>query len=447
MIVETALTAYLKFNYQRLLQINPAARIDPPAPQPGVTYLLYIHIPFCEELCPYCSFNRFPLEEALARDYFKALLKEILMYGDRGFDFAAVYVGGGTPTVLPREMGTVLEALRKRFSIREVSLETNPNHLTDEILGMLKDKGVNRLSVGVQSFDDGLLKRMERFRKYGSGADIRARLEKTRGIFDTLNVDMIFNFPGQTVDMIARDVRTIIDIEADQVTFYPLMVSDMTRKELARRFGPISYRQEKLFYGLISDALHEKYSCGTAWCFSRKKTMIDEYIVDYDQYVGAGSGSFGYLGGSVLANTFSVHGYLEAIAQDRLPLLARRDFSMEDQVRYYFMMKLFGTTLKVDEAERKFHGRFMKTLRAAVQVFKLLDAVKEDRGTLRLTRRGQYLWVIMMREFFTGVNNFRDTCREMIYSPKTTEQGDSCGSVRQAGIASQARNAPHDRLL
>ena len=143
------------------------------------------------------------------------------MYGDRGFDFAAVYVGGGTPTVLPREMGTVLEALRKRFSIREVSLETNPNHLTDEILGMLKDKGVNRLSVGVQSFDDGLLKRMERFRKYGSGADIRARLEKTRGIFDTLNVDMIFNFPGQTVDMIARDVRTIIDIEADQVTFYP----------------------------------------------------------------------------------------------------------------------------------------------------------------------------------------------------------------------------------
>ena len=114
---------------------------------------------------------------------------------------------------------------------------------------------------------------------------------------------------------------------------------------------------------------------------------------------------------------------------------------------YDFMMKLFGTTLKVDEAERKFHGRFMKTLRAAVQVFKLLDAVKEDRGTLRLTRRGQYLWVIMMREFFTGVNNFRDTCREMIYSPKTTEQGDSCGSVRQAGIASQARNAPHDRLL
>ncbi len=414
MIVETALTAYLRYTNERLLRIDPAAGIAPPTPKPGTEYLLYVHVPFCEELCPYCSFNRFPLEKGLAIDYFRGLSKEIRMYADRGFSFPAVYVGGGTPTVLPGEMARLLDELRTTFRVREISLETNPHHLTDDILRMLKDCGVNRLSVGVQSFDDDLLRRMERFHKYGSGSEIKGRLERIKGMFDTLNVDMIFNFPTQTVPMIEHDVRTILEIEADQVTFYPLMVSDITRKDLARSFGPISYRQEKLLYQRITEMLDEQYACGTAWCFSRKKTMIDEYIVDYDQYVGAGSGSFGYVGGSVWANTFSVRDYLQAIGQQKFPLFAKREFSPADQIRYDFMMKLFGTSLDVDAAEKKFHGRFMKTLRAEIALFKLVGAVVEEHGVLRLTRRGRYLWVIMMREFFSGVNNFRDVCRSRI---------------------------------
>ena len=97
--------------------------------------------------------------------------------------------------MLPREIGGLLEDLQKRFRIKEVSLETNPNHLTDEIVTILKDGGVNRLSVGVQSFQDDLLKQMERYHKYGSGLQIQERLAKYAGTFDTLNVDMIFNFP------------------------------------------------------------------------------------------------------------------------------------------------------------------------------------------------------------------------------------------------------------
>ncbi|MEW6349217.1 MAG: coproporphyrinogen III oxidase family protein [Thermodesulfobacteriota bacterium] len=414
MIVERALTAYLRYKHGRLLRIDPAEEIEPPTPRSGAEYLLYLHIPFCEELCPYCSFNRFPLDRNLAMDYFRGLTEEIRMYADLGFNFAAVYVGGGTPTVLPVEMTKLLATLRATFRIREISLETNPHHLTDDILRRLKDSGVNRLSVGVQTFDDDLLRRMERFHKYGSGAEIKASLDRIKGMFDTLNVDMIFNFPTQTLPMIEYDVRTILEIEADQVTFYPLMVSEITRKELARRFGPISYRQEKLLYRRISEMLDDRYSCGTAWCFSRKKTMIDEYIVDYDEYVGAGSGSFGYVGGSVWANTFSVRDYLQAIGRNRFPLFAKRDFSLDDQIRYDFMMKLFGTSLHIDTAEKKFHGRFMKTLRPEIALFKLVGALVEERGVLRLTRKGRYLWVIMMREFFSAVNNFRDVCRARI---------------------------------
>ena len=422
MIVEHLLTAYLKRRHSKILQLDNFTNLDTARPKPGKEYLLYVHIPFCEELCPYCSFNRFPLDKELAREYFEAVSQEALLYADRGFDFQAVYVGGGTPTVLPEEVGRLLDLLRNTFSIREISLETNPNHLTDDIIKILQQGGVKRLSVGVQSFDDNLLKQMERYHKYGGGAEIRDRLERLMGAFDTLNVDMIFNFPTQTMSMLESDLQTIKAIKADQVTFYPLMVSDITRRDLAAKFGPISYRQEKLFYEQIVASLGEEYSCGTAWCFSRQHTMIDEYIVDYDEYVGIGSGSFGYVDGACLANTFSIPDYLQAIRERKLPILAKREFSIKEQIQYDFMMKLFGMSLDLKKAEKKFAGQFLKTLWKEAPILRLIGALDNDNGVLRLTPKGRYLWVIMMREFFTGVNNFRDICRAAIKGPNDCVQ-------------------------
>jgi menaquinone C8-methyltransferase len=414
MLVETVLTSFLKYKYSKTLQFDEFRNVAPPQPQDGKKYLLYVHIPFCEELCPYCSFNRFPLDKDLAARYFQGLSREIRMYADLGFDFPAVYVGGGTPTVLPEAMADLLTQLKKTFGVKEISLETNPNHLKPEIMKVMKDAGVNRLSVGVQSFDDGLLKQMERYHKYGSGSEIKDKLAEYTGIFDTLNVDMIFNFPTQTLEMLKKDLEIIKEINADQATFYPLMVSDMTRAELAGRFGPISYRQEKLFYHTIADLLDDDYSCGTAWCFSRKKSMIDEYIVDYDEYVGVGSGSFGYVNGACFANTFSIPDYLAALDRGDLPVFARRNFSLKEQIHYDFMMKLFGTSLDLREVEAKFEGRFKKTLWKELPLFYIAGALSQQNGTIKLTRKGRYLWVIMMREFFTGVNNFRDICRGQI---------------------------------
>lgn len=181
------------------------------------------------------------------------------MYKDLGFDFRSVYIGGGTPTVMPKEIKSLLNKLRKDFSVQEVSIETNPNHLTDEIVSILLDSGVNRLSVGVQSFEDSMLQQMSRFHKYGSGNEIKQKLTGILGKFDTLNIDMIFNFPTQTIKMLRNDVSIIKEMQADQATFYPLMVSDITRSELAKRFGSISYRQEKTFYNEIYDSLSDEY--------------------------------------------------------------------------------------------------------------------------------------------------------------------------------------------
>jgi menaquinone C8-methyltransferase len=390
----------------------------PHLPPPGKprSRLLYIHIPFCERLCPYCSFNRVAFTEDLCRTYFRALRKEITLYRDLGYDFGAIYVGGGTPTVLIDELEETLALARVSFPIRELSVETNPNHLTEDRLTALQRAGVNRLSVGVQSFDDGLLKKMDRYDKYGSGTEIAGRLRQTLGRFGTLNADMIFNFPTQTSAMLDRDLDTLQEIGIDQVTWYPLMVSDSTRRKVMETLGRVDDRQEERFYHQIVGRLVPAYRFSSAWCFSRKQAMIDEYIVDYDEYAGLGSGSIGYLNGTCYANTFDIRGYIAQLDRGELPLAASRVFSIRDQLRYDFLMKLFGTRLNTEELRKKFAGRFLRFLWPDLLAFSLIGALSWRPPEIVLTKRGRYAWVVLMREFFTAVNNFRDYCRAQVPS-------------------------------
>jgi coproporphyrinogen III oxidase-like Fe-S oxidoreductase len=387
-------------------------RVPPPGdPRPR---LLYIHIPFCERLCPYCSFNRVAFAEDLCRAYFLALRKEIILYRELGYDFGAIYIGGGTPTVLIDELEETITLARASFHIRELSVETNPNHLTEERLTVLQRAGVNRLSVGVQSFDDGLLKKMDRYDKYGSGAEIAGRLRQTLGRFGTLNADMIFNFPTQTAAMLDRDLDTLHQIGIDQVTWYPLMLSDSTRQKVMETLGHVDYRQEERFYHQIVGRLVPAYRFSSAWCFSRRQAMIDEYIVDYDEYAGLGSGSIGYLNGTCYANTFDINGYIAQVDRGELPLAASRIFSVRDRLRYDFLMKLFGTHLNTAKLRKKCEGKFLRLLWPDLLAFSLIGALLWRAPDIVLTKRGRYAWVVLMREFFTAVNNFRDYCRRQM---------------------------------
>ena len=146
-----------------------------PAPEPGQKYMLYMHVPFCERLCPYCSFNRYAFRAEIAGPYFDNMRKEMLMLKDLGYDIESIYVGGGTPTVMIDELCETLDLARDTFDIKEVASETNPNHLARPYLEKMKGR-IQRLSVGVQSFDDALLKQMDRYEKYGSGDEIMERI-------------------------------------------------------------------------------------------------------------------------------------------------------------------------------------------------------------------------------------------------------------------------------
>lgn len=413
-MINEIVTRAARSRFARALKFEGGGIPELPPCDDAVPRLLYIHIPFCEELCPYCSFHRVRLNEDLVIKYHAALRLEMALYRQRGYRFTGLYAGGGTPTVLIDELAETLRLARALFPIGSVSVETNPDHLTDANIKILKQAGVNRLSVGVQTFDDGLLRQIARYDKYGSGEEIAARLEQVSGKFDTLNADMIFNFPGQTAAMLEADLAMLQRIKMQQITFYPLMVSSLTQSLMRETMGEVNFRREKSFFKLILRRLEEDYDSSSAWCFSRKKTgssLIDEYVVDFDEYAGLGSGAIGYLNGVCYANTFDIGGYISGLEQGRLPLEAARAFNFTDRMRYDFLMKLFSTRLNVNELEEKYEGRFLKTLWKEMAAFTLAGAFRYFSPNLFLTPWGRYYWVIMMREFFIAVNNFRDYCR------------------------------------
>ncbi|MBP2654655.1 MAG: coproporphyrinogen oxidase [Firmicutes bacterium] len=384
--------------------------------------MLYIHIPFCEEMCTYCSFHRVTFRENLTRAYFAALRKEILLYKEEGYNFGALYIGGGTPTVLIDELVATIELIKKCFSITEISVETNPNHLDMEKMIILKEAGVGRLSVGVQSFDDDILKATDRYHKYGSGEQIINKIKEIQGLFKTLNVDMIFNFPTQTEKMLQRDLDIILDLKVDQVTFYPLMVSTTTRKDIERKLGTIKDERGRRYYEIITTTLKSEYRASTAWCFARDEFLIDEYVVNYEEYAGIGSGAFGYLNGTVYANLFDIPEYIRQVQQGKYPITARRDCNPQSAILYDFMMQFFGLSIDLSHLWRKYGLYAMLHLSLVVLFFMLIGSIKREGRNGSFVVKNPYHGVIMMRKFFTSVNDFRDYCRSRVTQSPNTEE-------------------------
>lgn len=413
MISERVLSAIVRRCTDTYLDLKPTQETRLPGPEPGKRYMLYLHVPFCERLCPYCSFNRFPFNRARAVPYFENLRREMLMLAEEGYDFESIYIGGGTPTIMIDELCRTIDLARQTFNIKEVSSETNPNHLIPEYLDKL-DGRVQRLSVGVQSSDNGLLKQMDRYDKYGSAEEIFTRIQDAVPYFTSLNVDMIFNFPAQTEDILINDLAFILESGVTQTTFYPLMASPAVEESLARTVGKVDYDRERRYYDIIWKALVDNgFSMGSAWTFDKSESgMIDEYVVDYEEYPAIGSGGITYLGNSLYVNTFSVVEYNRKIESGCMSIMGKTTFSKRDRMRYRFMMQLFGLRLDKQQFKRDFGCSVDAGLPAEMAFMRLNGAFATDNDReLTLTAKGRYLLVVMMRQFFIGVNRLRDQAR------------------------------------
>jgi menaquinone C8-methyltransferase len=379
--------------------------------QSGETLSLYLHIPFCRKLCPFCCFNRYLFQEDKARRYFIDLHKELDMYIERGFSFTDFYFGGGTPTILMDELLMLIDHLKKSFRVKNISVETTPNEMTDKNIDLLKSAGVSRLSLGVQSFDDRALDAMGR--KLYTGEEAKEKIRLVTGQFETVNIDLIFNFPFQTVETFRSDVRILKDLNIDQVTFYPLMPSPHKMDAMERKFSQVDNTREKKFYDVIIDEIYrDNFQTSTVWCFSHGKRMIDEYIVDYPDYIGIGAGSVSLINKLFYVNSFPPDNYHDLIQANHLPIVRQRELSRQEYLRYFLLTKLFGTHLNKNKFLKQFDSDIHAALRCELLALKAAGAIDENENEITVNEKGMYIVNVMMREFFGALNSLREYCIE-----------------------------------
>ncbi|MHC4911815.1 MAG: coproporphyrinogen III oxidase family protein [Planctomycetota bacterium] len=408
MFIDKCLAFYTARLMRSYLTFEKYSSGSPPKPDKDRKFLLYIHIPFCEQLCPYCSFVRVKFKPSLASRYLDALKKEIEIYHEFGYCFDTIYIGGGTPTIMPDRLARIIEFVKSTWQIRQISVETNPNHLKPEILRILKDIGTNRLSIGVQSFDNEILENIQRLEKYGTGGEIKEKLSSVVGMFDTVNVDMIFNFPNQTEQMLTADINIIKEVKADQITYYPLIVSNSKKNEITETCGTINYKKEKRLYQLLVEQLADTYSQESIWCFSNKKGLIDEYIANHDEYAGVGLGSWGYVKGTMYSNTFSTQQYIKMIQENKSPIIGSRNFSYLERMRYCFLLKLLSGTVNISDMKKKYANYFWFYFCRELLFLFITRSVTFRGNNIILTPRGRYYCLMLMRTLFSIVGDFRE---------------------------------------
>jgi len=404
-MLEKSLSRYV---YRKSLEAlwRKGRSADPPVPPAGgKPLMLYLHVPFCQELCGFCTFNRYPFEEGLARRYFQALRAEIEIYHSMGCAVVGLYVGGGTPTVLPGELARTIGLVRSLWNPPVISVETHPDHLTEETCALLEEAGVNRLSVGVQSFQEPVLATLDRRSRHISRDEIRARICRSIARFPTVNLDLIFAAPGRTIDSLKEDILAVNELLPHQVTFYPLMSP--------RSSDGVSTVPPRHLYALIRRRLSGRYRPSSGWSFSLADgSPIDEYISKSEDYAGLGSGSFGYLDGRFYANTFSIPAYLRAIGAGELPVVRSRRLRRSERIRYYSLMSLSNGHFDLGEALRKFG--FISLLQLWRELLMVAAAGGIGAGRpVRFTGKGRYFSMLAMRAFFSAVGEFRELCRRI----------------------------------
>nr|WP_314398220.1 coproporphyrinogen III oxidase family protein [uncultured Campylobacter sp.] len=375
-------------------------------PRENTEYMLYAHVPFCHTFCPYCSFHKYHYEQELAKIYFENLRQEMRQVKAAGFDFGSLYVGGGTTLINEPELEKTLVLAKELFSIKNVSCESDPNHIQPENLKRFQGL-IDRLSVGVQSFDDETLKRVARYEKFGSSEALQEKLKKALGVLPVMSLDLIFNLPNQTKEQLLNDIKIAKSIAPEQITFYPLMKSPLTRDAIAKSLGVADSDNEREFYEIICESFSD-YHQSNAWAFGRDSANLrDEYVGSHHEYVGVGSGAFSFLNGELVINAFNLLDYGRRVKSGESPVIAKCGFTKKERLKYIFLTELFDGGVNIAKYDEFNGANIKKELFAELNLLKLVGAIYEEGGRIVPTGFGRYLCLVLMRDFYAGMDKVR----------------------------------------
>lgn len=373
---------------------------------------LYVHVPFCEHVCPYCDFAVVGvrrLAEPDEEEFVDLVLREFRLACEQvaGREVVSVYFGGGTPSLLrPGSIARLLEAFQAdlRFDSPEITVELNPGQLEVSRVPALRALGVNRLSVGLQAFDDTVLRRLGRAQ---AGAEALRGLEACLAAgFESLSVDLIYAAPGQTLETLLRDVDTAIDLGVPHVSAYALTLEPGTPFAVAAERGKLRLPDEdtvlamsRLLRARLAAAGISQYEISSYARPGHRSRHNQRYWLRGD-VLGLGPSAASLLGATRMQNARQLRDWREALVAERRPVVESETLSEESARRetlFLGLRRLDG--VRRADFVRRFGGGPEAFFPAELEALRRRGLICDEAGAMKLSEAG----ILFADEVFAGL--------------------------------------------
>lgn len=362
----------------------------------------YIHIPFCEHICYYCDFNKVFLEGQPVDEYIQSLLTEIRLTLEKHPTKVSetIYIGGGTPTSLTAEQLDVLLTGINRYlpthTTKEFTVEANPGDLTGEKLDVFKAHGVNRLSMGVQTFDDRLLKKIGRKHSVQDVYDTIKLLEKKQ--FDNVSIDLIYALPGQTLESFRDTLTKALAFDLPHYSMYSLILENKTMFMNWVRQGRLELPTQEAETQMFEEAIiamaqsgHHQYEISN-FAKKGKESMHNLVYWDNEHYYGFGAGASGYLNQKRYKNYGPIQHYMKPLKEQRLPIFETEEISRANQIEeemFLGLRKIEGVSLR--RFEEKFNQKLTTVYQSVIDELQQQQLAVLEEDYFRLTPKGLFI--------------------------------------------------------
>lgn len=357
----------------------------------------YVHIPFCTQICYYCDFSKVFIKNQPVDEYLQALIREFESYDIK--KLRTLYIGGGTPTSITAEqLEYLLTNLTKHLDLsvlEEFTIEANPGDLTEDKIEALKHSAVNRVSLGVQTFNDKHLKQIGRSHNEAQIYSTISNLKEAG--FHNISIDLIYALPGQTMEDVKENVAKAIALDIPHLSLYSLILEHHTVFMNKMRRGKLQLPKEDLeaemFEYIISELEangfeHYEISNFTKPSFESRHNLM---YWDNAEYFGVGAGASGYLNGVRYRNRGPIQHYLKAVAQGNARLSEEKltkDEMMEEEL---FLGLRKKTGVSIARFEEKFGLSFEERYGQIVRELCQQGLLVLDDKVVRMTKKGLFL--------------------------------------------------------
>lgn len=350
---------------------------------------IYIHIPFCVKKCAYCDFVSYPNMEEHIDAYITALTEEMKQYKDTKAD--TVFIGGGTPSLLnPNQTEKLTRAVFDNFKLcgnYEFTMEANPGTLDDDRIAAMLKGGINRVSVGVQSFNDTELKAIGRIHDARTAYGTVLKLHKAG--FNNINIDLMTGLPGQTLESLKRTLDRAMSLPVTHISAYSLIIEDGTPLEKAYSTGRITLPGEdadREMYSYTFDFLASKGFNRYEISNFAKKSFECEHNIKYwtfKPYIGLGVAAHSFDGNTRSCNSSNIKDYMEGIDREVTRL------SRQDRISEFIITGLrMDRGIDTGDFKRTFNEDIESLYGKELKKFISLDLMKYENGFYSLTSKG-----------------------------------------------------------